>query len=316
MLSSDYVKAVIGRRFLADEDDLMKLLEHAGVLQADEEAGEENDEERKDEEWDEGEVENEPYRAAPVPKRRKVSGKKHSGLPQKTAISRSQASLVEKDAESHTDVSGSRRPVDVLVNALDKPSTSSAETAAEEDADVDLSGLPSGDDQDDMPLGYDETGSPRLDSEDEHAEAGLEGEHDPGDASEPRTHTAATSYEGRDFSFEEVLALIDGVHAQPFLWQKSSIAGLGTAARTQERRVAWANVAEMVNQTGTGVPKSCQDCMWKWENVRATYRRLVRTNAERTTTWPFIEKLAFTKPEIMQRRKRRVYNSKKIPSTT
>ncbi|XP_055334152.1 uncharacterized protein LOC129585480 isoform X2 [Paramacrobiotus metropolitanus] len=76
LLSGSYVKTIIGKRFLADEDDLMKLLEHAGILQENEELAEDKEENRATAEGDEDTGENYMFVAEPVAKKMKQREKR------------------------------------------------------------------------------------------------------------------------------------------------------------------------------------------------------------------------------------------------
>ncbi|XP_055334197.1 uncharacterized protein LOC129585513 [Paramacrobiotus metropolitanus] len=86
LLSGDYVKTIIGKRYLADEDDLMKLLEHAGVLKESEEpVVEQQDEENNDDNvWCGAESEDGAASPQPIPKRAKF-GEKMQPQPGPTA---------------------------------------------------------------------------------------------------------------------------------------------------------------------------------------------------------------------------------------
>ncbi|XP_055334149.1 uncharacterized protein LOC129585477 isoform X6 [Paramacrobiotus metropolitanus] len=128
LLSATYVKTIIGKRFLTDEDDLMKLLEHAGILHEDGEFFEENAEDGDGGHGAEEGGENDPFE--PEPKRARVAEKEQvvveSALSSGRRITRSSATALisQITAEPSLSASGGRQPVDLSpLLLLDKPNS-------------------------------------------------------------------------------------------------------------------------------------------------------------------------------------------------
>ncbi|XP_055334136.1 uncharacterized protein LOC129585472 isoform X2 [Paramacrobiotus metropolitanus] len=188
-LSSDYVKAVIGRRFLSDEDDLMKLLEHVGVLRPDEEAMEGQENDGRDDDWQEDETENVSYLPQSEPKRARFAGRTEFG--QRIAASRSHTGT--GDHPTVLASTGGHTVVDMnpyYHGSVDNLSTNAlgGNPADVMDADTEMSGVAAEDDNQNFPLSeYAQytAGSSAHEGDEEHPEPGLE---DDPDFEEERAH--------------------------------------------------------------------------------------------------------------------------------
>ncbi|XP_055334160.1 uncharacterized protein LOC129585484 [Paramacrobiotus metropolitanus] len=193
LLSGSYVKTIIGKRFLADEDDLMKLLEHAGILQENEELAEEKEEDRDNAQWDEDTAENELFVAEPAAKKQKQQDKRemtpNSAPTQRTKMTRSSVAgnIAKNNVASSALGSGRRQPIDL--NALFVPDAVDAAVSSQNanaslpqedtpmESDYDTGGLPVADEaSDDLAVDFDSvlpgpsemdgTGDPGVDNAD------------------------------------------------------------------------------------------------------------------------------------------------------
>ncbi|XP_055334156.1 uncharacterized protein LOC129585481 isoform X3 [Paramacrobiotus metropolitanus] len=168
LLSATYVKTIIGKRFLTDEDDLMKLLEHAGILQEDGEFFEENAEDGDGGHGEDEAGENEPLEPEPEPKRARVAEKPRVVLEstqssgRRTTRSSTAAPVSQKAAEPKSSVSGGRQPVDLspllMMEKIDALPADDSLMAGDFDDDA----LPVADDDDNLPLGDDIPGSSKM----------------------------------------------------------------------------------------------------------------------------------------------------------
>ncbi|XP_055334164.1 uncharacterized protein LOC129585487 [Paramacrobiotus metropolitanus] len=184
LLSATYVQTIIGKRFLTDEDDLMKLLEHAGILHEDAEFFEENAEDGDGDHGEDEAGENEPNEPGPDPKRARVAEKRQvvmepaqsSGRRRTTRSSAAAATVSLKAAERKLPVNGGRQPVDLspllmlgntgglLSSGVEKVSLPEDDTAMVTDVDDD--GSPGADvNEDNLPLGCDMGHSSDMESE-------------------------------------------------------------------------------------------------------------------------------------------------------
>ncbi|XP_055334145.1 uncharacterized protein LOC129585477 isoform X2 [Paramacrobiotus metropolitanus] len=178
LLSATYVKTIIGKRFLTDEDDLMKLLEHAGILHEDGEFFEENAEDGDGGHGAEEGGENDPFE--PEPKRARVAEKEQvvveSALSSGRRITRSSATALisQITAEPSLSASGGRQPVDLSpLLLLDKPNSMLPSSSRVRQvslpvddslmaADFDDEDLPAADDVDNFPLVCGMQGSSKM----------------------------------------------------------------------------------------------------------------------------------------------------------
>ncbi|XP_055334177.1 uncharacterized protein LOC129585498 isoform X2 [Paramacrobiotus metropolitanus] len=246
LLSGDYVKTIIGKRYLADEDDLMKLLEHAGVLKENEgplvvEQDEENMENTSySEERENGAGSPEYY--SPEPKRVKAN---ENTQPQRTTRSQRPTShqpfTLEMPDQADDDRSslGGRHTLDLSpLIPVDKIVKAPIETAVAEDVpdetDFEMSGLPvdnggGSDEDDDLPSGDDAPG-PSTPHENTDESTGKRprvkirpaAEDNPADSSDVRPGrriSSRGSYAPRMFCSDEISVLIDQVEANPMLWR-------------------------------------------------------------------------------------------------
>ncbi|XP_055334174.1 uncharacterized protein LOC129585497 [Paramacrobiotus metropolitanus] len=316
-LSSDYVKAVIGRRFLSDEDDLMKLLEHVGVLRPDEEAGEGQENDGRDNVYQEDETENISYLPQPEPKRARFAGRTDFGQ----RIERIAANRSHTGTGSHqTESAGSayRTPSDLppyprsATAATDHLPTGVADEKAAEvtDADVEMGGSAVEDDDDNFPLPeyvqHDVPGSSAHHNDEEHLESGLEDENDVEDATDETPGEEGTG-EAELFTHQETTVLIDNVKAHPVLWRKQNQSG-STTDRTRQQQLAWEKVTAAVSRaTVAGKPKkTSQQCSRKWGSLHAYFRMILPTTKEDEALrnrWPFTQQMMFTKSEDKMRKR-------------
>ncbi|XP_055334230.1 uncharacterized protein LOC129585540 [Paramacrobiotus metropolitanus] len=292
-LSSDYVKAVIGRRFLSDEDDLMKLLEHMGVLRPDEDASDEQENEWHDE------TESASYLPQPEPKRarftRPTRSHSYTGTVDDPIQFTTTSCHTSSDLTSH------------LPGTTDNLSTSVPEgnTAEAIDADMEMRDSVAEDDDDE-----------------EHLESGLQNERDFEDFNDEGsksdtvqnylllTPVEEVAGEADVFSDEETTVLIDTVHAHPVLWRRQGhFTRTALTERSRQKQLAWEKVADAVSRaTAAGWPKkSSQQCFKKWDGLRGYFRMLLRTKNEdelSCVAWPFIKQMTFMTSVYRIRKKR------------
>ncbi|XP_055334186.1 uncharacterized protein LOC129585503 [Paramacrobiotus metropolitanus] len=183
LLSGSYVKTIIGKRFLADEDDLMKLLEHAGILQENEELAEEKEEDRGNEEGG-GDAAGNGY-AEPAAKRQKQQDKREIHLTsapgKRTTRTRSSSAAFANNDAGSAAVNVRRQPIDL--NALFIPEAVEAEASFRNDhvslpqednlmaGDYETGGLPVADDNEYLSLGFESLspGPSKIDDPNDHA---------------------------------------------------------------------------------------------------------------------------------------------------
>ncbi|XP_055334163.1 uncharacterized protein LOC129585486 isoform X2 [Paramacrobiotus metropolitanus] len=333
MLSPAYIKTIIGRQYLDDEDDLMKLLEHAGILEV--EAVSEDLEEERGCDEDEAAAEEEEY--TPSAKRRKcatqvqtltvprpdpvVSKSRPQVVYPSGKISNVYSSTVNRKVHQSRDASGDLpgQGAAIKLPSSGIPRSSSPEHDAM-DTDVDFDELSDGENPltpagNECSLESTECSVPGSSKPYESngkqvrttdtMQDGTDEEGDLGKKSvllkKPRNPTQSTGSETAIwFSHDEVGVLIDTVATLPVLWS-GEVTVPGRPADVKQR--AWDTVAAAVNRVAVenGEPiKSGLQCQKKWRIVLSVFLRIVRTHGKAgkvITTWVWAPKMMFVLSE-------------------
>ncbi|XP_055334155.1 uncharacterized protein LOC129585481 isoform X2 [Paramacrobiotus metropolitanus] len=299
LLSATYVKTIIGKRFLTDEDDLMKLLEHAGILQEDGEFFEENAEDGDGGHGEDEAGENEPLEPEPEPKRARVAEKPRVVLEstqssgRRTTRSSTAAPVSQKAAEPKSSVSGGRQPVDLspllMMEKIDALPADDSLMAGDFDDDA----LPVADDDDNLPLGDDIPGSSKMEESGEETTDFLP---------EPEVNRAGAEVEetsgleqaldaDEDLQFET--SLIGLIRAHPCLWHRND----PRYRRLPVKVKAWKTISE---STGLSVDK----CKKKWHSLSNCFRHACKRPPKDMRGAPFPEwtharAMQFVKPFLV-----------------
>ncbi|XP_055334158.1 uncharacterized protein LOC129585482 [Paramacrobiotus metropolitanus] len=338
LLSGDYVKTIIGRRYLADEDDLMKLLEHAGVLKENQEpVVEEQDEENADGDSYSEEREDDAGSPEPVPKRVRFGEKLQA--PRTTRIishdrrptSHRTVTLATPD-HRNTDLgnTGGRHTRDLaplfpMDNSVKAPIETGVPEDVPDETDFEMSVLPvddAADYEDDLPLGDDVPGpSASLENADgptgkmppiRHSQPHPAVEDNPANNSDGQIRMArlisSRMPDALGFCSDEISVLLDQVQANPLLWRTTGEmkAGPTGVQGAQARQRGWQQVAAVVSTARLdGAPvKTGDECYKKWRNLMRTFGRIVKhqnDDGQLTTKWQWTAKMLFVLPVVRSR---------------
>ncbi|XP_055334173.1 uncharacterized protein LOC129585496 [Paramacrobiotus metropolitanus] len=283
LLSVDHVIEVLKRRYLADADDLMKLLEYVAALQADtEEVGQEqeNGEDHLDE------IENATSPPQPRSKRMKTPENVRLRSSRRLQASTRRSLYTAPSENSYEDATGELQQFDFTADASPYSPELAPDCTVATDSDVECDALP-------------------AEGEDDHTEEDAEEPED----SEPEAEwkgpirPRSTKPEAARFTEEETRALIESIRANPILW-RSDRQRANLPERTQKKRLAWEKVMRAVNRVAESrgrKKKTFAFCYKKWDSLLSSFRRDVRMNTKNgqfVGVWSFSEQMMFIKPQL------------------